>query len=78
MIDTLVEQGAPSPDDESAKEAMAVAIEIMRGPGADRERLAAAKTILEYTRRKPTVKVDQRISAAEDLLAAVLKDAGEP
>ncbi len=78
MIDTLVEQGALLPDDESAKEAMAVAIEIMRGPGADRERLAAAKTILEYTKRKPTVKVDQRINAAEDLLAAVLKDAGEP
>jgi len=78
VIDTRVEQGALSPDDESAKEAMAVAVEIMRGTGADRERLAAAKTVLEYTKRKPTVKVDQRIGAAEELLAAVLKDAGAP
>lgn len=78
MVDKLVELGVLSPDDESAQEAMAVAVEIMRGAGADRERLAAAKTVLEYTRRKPTVKMDQRIGAAEDLLAAVLKDAGEP
>ncbi len=78
MVEALVEPGMVAPDDEKAKEAMAVAVEIMRGPGADRERLAAAKTILEYTKRKPTVKVDQRINAAEDLLAAVLKDAGEP
>lgn len=77
VVNTLVDQGVLASDDETAKEALGVAVEIMRTPAATRERLQAAKVVLEYTKAKPAVKVENKISAAEDLLAAVLKDAGE-
>ncbi len=44
----------------------------MRAPADDRVRLAAARTVMEYTRTKPTQKTAIALSAAEALLDAVL------
>jgi hypothetical protein len=44
----------------------------MRAPTDDRVRLAAARTVMEYTRTKPTQKTAIALSAAEALLDAVL------
>ncbi len=44
----------------------------MRTPEDDRVRLAAARTVMEYTRTKPTQKTAIALSAAEALLDAVL------
>lgn len=58
----------------AAHEALAVAVALMRAPADDRVRLAAARTVMEYTRTKPTQKTAIAMSAAETLLDAVLAD----
>lgn len=64
----------PLADDDAAREALTVAIAIMRAPTDERIRLAAARTVMEYTRTKPTQKTAIALSAAEALLDAVLAD----
>lgn len=64
----------PRTDDAAAREALAVAVALMRAPAEDRLRLAAARTVMEYTRAKPTQKTAISLSAAETLLDAVLAD----
>lgn len=44
----------------------------MRAPAEDRVRLAAARTVMEYTRTRPTQKTAIALTAAEALLDAVL------
>ena len=61
-------------DDAAAREALGVAVALMRAPADDRVRLAAARTVMEYTRTKPTQKTAIALSAAETLLDAVLAD----
>lgn len=61
-------------DDAAAREALAVAVALMRAPADDRIRLAAARTVMEYTRSRPTQKTAIALSAAEALLDAVLAD----
>lgn len=58
------------PDNELATEALLVAVELHRlpeSPGA--LKLAAARTVLEYTRAKPAQKVEQTVRTAESFLA---------
>ncbi|MBN9525869.1 MAG: hypothetical protein J0H82_06695 [Alphaproteobacteria bacterium] len=59
-------------DDAAAREALAVAVALMRAPAEDRVRLAAARTVMEYTRTRPTQKTAIALTAAEALLDAVL------
>jgi hypothetical protein len=61
-------------DDEKANEALETAIALMRGPGLQ-YKLAAARTVLEYTKAKPASKQDISIQKAEDWLALVTADA---
>lgn len=61
-------------DDEKAmgREAMKEVICLLRMPGSNKDKLAAARTILEWTRPKPAAKSDVKIDAAEDFLGALL------
>lgn len=59
-------------DDQYAKEALETVVEVMRMPGDTRSKLAAAKTLLEFTKQKPVAKSEVAVAKAEDFLAAVL------
>lgn len=66
-----------TPDDQYAKEALEAAVEIVRTPGSARERLQAAKVVLEYTKTKPAQKIDATIKRAEDFLDEVASSTSE-
>ncbi len=63
-------------EDEYAKEALTTAVEVMRVPGETRERLAAARLVLDYTKSKPISKSEVSIGKAEEFLAGLLDDDG--
>lgn len=61
-------------EDEYAKTALETAVEVMRCPGDNRERVAAARLVLDFTKSKPVAKNELAISKAEDFLAGLLTD----
>jgi len=65
-------------EDEYQKEALATAVEVMRLVGETRERLAAARLVLDFTKSKPASKSDVSISKAEDFLASLLQEDEQP
>jgi hypothetical protein len=75
-IQTMVEKNILT-DDDKANEALETALTVMRGPVQQREKLAAARLVLEYTKAKPAQKQDISISKAEDWLALVTADASK-
>jgi hypothetical protein len=50
----------------------------MRLVGETRERLAAARLVLDFTKSKPASKSDVSISKAEDFLASLLSEDEQP
>jgi hypothetical protein len=66
-------------EDEYAKEALGTAVEVMRMQGETRERLSAARLILDFTKQKPASKSEVAVAKAEDFLASLLvEDADGP
>jgi hypothetical protein len=65
-------------EDEYQKEALTTAVEVMRLVGETRERLAAARLVLDFTKSKPASKSDVSISRAEDFLASLLQEDEQP
>ena len=63
--------------DEYAKEALTTAVEVMRVPGETRERLAAARLVLDFTKQKPVAKSEVSIGKAEEFLSSLLEDDGQ-
>lgn len=61
-------------EDEYAKEALTTAVEVMRVPGETRERLAAARLVLDFTKTRPVAKSEVTIGKAEEFLASLLDD----
>ena len=61
-------------EDEYAKAALETAVEVMRVPGDNRERVAAARLVLDFTRSKPVAKSELAISKAEDFLQGLLNE----
>lgn len=57
--------------DPRAEEALEAALVVMRSPGDKREKLAAARLILDFTRAKPASKSVVTVNAAEQWLAAI-------
>jgi len=64
-------------EDEYAKEALTTAVEVMRVPGETRERLAAARLVLDFTKTKPVAKSEVTIGKAEEFLSSLLEDDGQ-
>lgn len=64
-------------EDDYSKEALQTAVEIMRVPGETRERLSAARLVLDFTKSRPTTKSEVAISKAEDFLASLLEEDDE-
>ena len=59
-------------EDEYAKTALETAVEVMKTPGENRERVAAARLVLDFTKSKPSAKSEVSISKAEDFLASLM------
>ena len=64
-------------EDEYAKAALETAVEVMKCPGENRERVAAARLVLDFTKSKPSAKSEVSISKAEDFLASLMTDDDE-
>lgn len=62
-------------DDAYAIEALETAVTVMRMQGDVRNKLGAAKLVLEYTKAKPSTKSEVTLNTAEALLEQIL--AGE-
>ena len=61
-------------EDEYSKEALKTAVEVMRVPGETRERLAAARLVLDFTKSRPASKSEVTIGKAEEFLASLLTE----
>ena len=60
-----------------AKEALQTAVEVMRTPAADRERLSAARLVLEFTEAKPAAKSEVTLHQAEAWLEELANQSDE-
>ena len=62
------------PDNDVSEEAFKVVLEVLRAPAHARDKLAAAKTLLEYTQRKPVAASEMTLNSAESFLDAILAE----
>ena len=60
-------------EDEYAKAALETAVEVMRVPGDNRERVAAARLVLDFCKQKPASKNEVTIGKAEEFLSSLLE-----
>jgi hypothetical protein len=61
----------PDSDEEKGKLALHEACVLALGPGEKQAKLAALRTVLEYTRSKPESKSKMTLNTSEDFLAAI-------
>lgn len=64
-----------SPDNHVSEQAFETLLEAIRVPGALKDRISAAKALLEFTQRKPAAYSEVTLNKAETFLEAVLEDA---
>ena len=64
-------------EDEYAKAALETAVEVMRMVGDNRERVAAARLVLDFTKQKPASKSEVALSKAEDFLSSLIEEDGQ-
>ena len=63
--------------DEAGEEALTTTLELMRGPGDPRLKLAAARQVLEWSRSKPATSTNVTVNAAEQWLASLAEENDE-
>ena len=61
-------------EDQYAQDALRTAVEVMQVPGETRERLAAARLVLDFCKSKPASKQEVTIGKAEEFLASLLDE----
>lgn len=77
-IKVMAEDNIWKADNDVASKAMQTAIEIMLSQeGTTQNRLAAAKTILDFTQTKPVVKNETTLKTAEEFLSSLINDESE-
>ena len=67
IMKKMAEQGI-LPDDPRAVEALESAVQVLRTVESAKDRLAAARLVLDFTKSRPTTKIETTIKSAEDLL----------
>jgi len=81
IIKTMTKKGQLPELDPRAEEAMTALLVMLRAGATAKDRVAIAKTILDFTMSKPTAKTELTVKSAEDLLDdladAVLEDEPE-
>jgi hypothetical protein len=73
----LKKAGVFEGDDQRAEEALQSAIEVMRSPMKQENRIAAARLVLEYTKSKPASNTNVTVNKAEEWLAAIAEQNDE-
>ena len=58
--------------DDYGKEALKAAVAIMREPAQNRDKLTAARLVLDFTRSKPAASVEVTVGKAESFLSSLL------
>jgi hypothetical protein len=69
-VQQMIEQGLLPSDDDIAKRAVTVLLEIAEGPDAATTKAGAAKALLEFTKQKPVNKHEVK-AVAEEWLASL-------
>jgi len=59
-------------NDEYSQEALKAAVAIMREPSQNRDKLTAARLVLDFTRSKPAASVEVTVGKAESFLSSLL------
>ena len=71
IIDRIIKKMAANeqlPDDPMAVEALTEAMTVLRSQISPKDKIAAARLILDFTKSRPTAKVEHTVKTAEDLL----------
>ena len=78
IVALMEKKGFEIPKAEFAREAIEVAVEIMRTDAMNaKDKLSAARTVLEWTLSKPVAQSEVSVKRAEDFLSAVLDAEGK-
>jgi hypothetical protein len=73
----IMEKKVEIPKDEFAREALTTAVEIMRIDAINaKDKLAAARTVLEWTMSKPVAQNEVTVKRAEDFLSDIASEIG--
>ena len=70
----MVAQKKFEADNDVAEEAIKTLVEVLRLPGAEKDRIAASKALLEYTQTRPVSYNKTTLSTAENWLETILND----
>ena len=62
------------PDNDVSEEAFRTLIETIRTPNSIKDKITAAKTLLDFTQKKPTTASEVTLNKAEAFLEAVLQE----
>jgi hypothetical protein len=73
IMNKMAEQGI-LPDDPRAVEALEEAVKVLRVVESAKDKLAAARLILDFTKSKPTAKIEHTVRSAEDILDEMADD----
>ncbi len=77
IVEHMVTKGFEIPKHEFASEAIHTAVEIMRREDINpKDKLSAAKTVLEWTLSKPATETTVNVKTAEDFLKDIAAEVG--
>lgn len=75
MVHIMEKKGFEIPETEFAREAIVAAVETMRMEAINpRDKLSAARLVLEFTKAKPAAQAELTVRRAEDYLAEIAKE----
>lgn len=75
MVRIMEKKGFEIPKNEFAREAIEAAVETMRMDAiSPKDKLTAARLVLDFTMSKPAAQAELTVKKAEDFLAEIAKD----
>jgi hypothetical protein len=75
MVRIMEKKGFQVPENEYAREAIEAAVETMRMDAiSPKDKLTAARLVLDFTKAKPAAQTELTVKRAEDFLADIAKD----
>jgi hypothetical protein len=75
MVRIMEKKGFEIPENEYAREALEAAVETMRMEAINpKDKLTAARLVLDFTKAKPAAQTELTVKKAEDFLADIAKD----
>lgn len=75
MVRIMEKKGFEIPENEFAREAIEAAVETMRMEAiSPKDKLTAARLVLDFTKAKPAAQTELTVKRAEDFLAEIAKD----